>query len=206
MYIPPHFEKTDTAKIAALIEAAPLAAVIAQTADGLLANHLPLLRAPDGSLIGHAALANDMHRLIADGQDVLAIFRGAEGYISPNAYPSKAEHHRAVPTWNYEVAHVYGTIRFQHDEHAKRVAVALLTARHERRVNGAEGWRMSDAPDDFLSQMLASIVAFRISPTRVLGKAKLSQNREAGDLQGAIADLEIRGETRLAQAMQAEQR
>lgn len=201
MYIPPHFEETDPARIAALIEAAPLAAVIAQTAQGLTANHLPLLRAPDGTLIGHVARANDMHRLIEDGQEVLAIFRGPEAYISPNAYPSKAEHHRAVPTWNYQVAHVHGPIRFQHDDHAKRAAVALLTARHERRVNGARGWRMADAPDEFISGMLDAIFALRITPRRVLAKSKLSQNRELRDVESVITDLEARGESATAAAM-----
>lgn len=201
MYLPSDFEEADPAAIAALIDAAPLAAVVAQTPAALIANHLPLLRAPDGTLIGHIALANDLHRQIDDGQEVLAIFAGPSAYVSPNAYPSKAAHHRAVPTWNYEVAHVHGPIRFQHDEHSKRAAVALLTARQERRVNGAAGWRMADAPSDFLAQKLAAIVAFRITPERVLAKAKLSQNRDASDIAAVITDLEARGEHATAAAM-----
>ena len=142
---------------------APLACIVAQTDAGLIANHLPLLTGADGALVGHVALANDMHRLVADGQEVLVIFRGEDGYVSPNFYPSKAEHHRHVPTWNYQVVHVYGDIRFQHDERAKRAAVGLLTRDHERRVNGDRAWRMADAPADYMTQMLAGIVAFRIA-------------------------------------------
>ena len=131
-----------------MIETAPLACIVAHTTDGLIANHIPLMAAPDGTLIGHVALANDMHRVLHDTQDVLVIFKGDDGYISPNFYPSKQEHHRHVPTWNYQVVHMHGTITFQHDTHAKRAAVGLLTRIHERRLNGDAAWRMADAPAD----------------------------------------------------------
>lgn len=201
MYVPPHFQEISPDEIAAVIQAAPLACIVAQTDEGLIANHIPLLAAPDGTLIGHVALANDMHRLIADGQEVLAIFRGEDAYVSPNFYPSKPEHHRHIPTWNYQVVHVYGGITFQHDEHAKRAAVGLLTRNHERRLNGPEAWRMADAPADYLQQMLGGIVAFRIAVRRTLAKSKLSQNREARDYLGAIAGLQASGHEALAERM-----
>ena len=203
MYIPPHFQEVSADEIAAIIAAAPLACIVAQTTEGLIANHIPLLSTPDGGLIGHVALANDMHRLIADGQEVLAIFRGEDGFVSPNFYPSKAEHHRHVPTWNYQVVHARGTIRFQHDDHAKRAAVGLLTRTHERRVNGDQAWRMADAPADYMAQMLGAIVAFRITVTEWLAKSKLSQNRDAGDYAGTIKGLRASGQDALAQRMEA---
>lgn len=201
MYIPPHFLETDPAQIRGLIEATPLACLVAQTDEGLVANHIPLLSGPDGTLIGHVALANDLHRLLPDGHGVLAVFRGEDGYISPNSYPSKALHHRHVPTWNYRVAHVQGTISFQHDDHSKRAAVGLLTRLHERRLNGAQAWRMADAPADYMQAMLAGIVAFRIRVTRVLAKSKLSQNRDEADYRGAVEGLRTAGNTGLAQLM-----
>ncbi|BBE71291.1 FMN-binding negative transcriptional regulator [Oharaeibacter diazotrophicus] len=201
MYVPAHFAETDAAAIAALLEAFPLACVVAQTASGLVANHLPLLVGADGSLIGHCALANAMHREIAEGQEVLAIFRGDDAYVSPNFYPGKAEHHRHVPTWNYQVVHVHGTIAFQHDDKAKRAAVGLLTRHHERRLNGADAWRMADAPADYMDRMLAAIVAFRIDIVRTLAKSKLSQNRDARDHAGAVDGLRRTGATGIADAM-----
>ncbi|WP_312525328.1 FMN-binding negative transcriptional regulator [Paracoccus sp. (in: a-proteobacteria)] len=203
MYIPPHFSEVSPQAIDQTIQDAPLACVVAQTPSGLIANHLPVFAAPDGTLIGHVALANDMHRLIADGQDVMAIFRRDDAYISPNFYPSKTEHHRHVPTWNYEVVHVYGGIHFQHDDHAKRSAVALLTRLHERRLNGAAAWRMTDAPADYIQQMLDGIVAFRISVTRRLAKSKLSQNRERVDYEGAALGLRETGHEDMAARMLA---
>lgn len=201
MYVPEHFRETDRGEIAEVMAGAPLACVVAQTEAGLIANHLPLLVATDGALIGHVALANDMHRVVAEGQEVLAIFRGEDGYVSPNYYPGKAEHQRAVPTWNYQVVHVHGAIRFQHDEKAKRAAVGLLTRLHERRVNGDAGWRMADAPADYMTGMLAAIVAFRIEVSRVLAKSKLSQNRDARDLAGAVEGVRASGNATLAERM-----
>ena len=201
MYVPPHFHEIDTAEIRAIVEANPLACIVAQTAEGLIANHVPLLSGPEGVLIGHVARANDMHRLIGEGQEVLAIFRGDDAYVSPNFYPSKPEHHRHVPTWNYQVVHVYGAIAFQHDDHARRAAVGLLTRIHERRVNGSAAWRMADAPPDYMRDMLANIVAFRIQPRRLLAKSKLSQNRDERDYGGAIAGLRATGHDALAERM-----
>lgn len=201
MYIPAHFHEIDRNEIAQIIAAAPLACIVAQTAQGLVANHIPLLAAPDGTLIGHVALANDMHRLMDTGQDVLAIFRADDGYVSPNFYPSKADHHRHVPTWNYQVVHAHGTISFQHDDHAKRAAVALLTRVHERRVNGANAWRMADAPADYMAQMLDAIVAFRITVTTLLAKSKLSQNRVPRDYLGTVKGLRDTGHDAMAQKM-----
>lgn len=203
MYIPEHYRETSTDEIRAVMETAPLACIVAATAQGLIANHVPLLAARDGSLVGHVALANDMHRLIAPGQDVLAVFRGDDAYISPNFYPSKVEHHRHVPTWNYQVVHVYGTITFQHDERSKRAAVGLLTGTLERRLNGNAAWRMADAPADYMAGMLDAIVAFRIAVTRILAKSKLSQNRDARDYLGAISGLAASGQTGMSRRMAA---
>lgn len=201
MYLPDHFQEVDPAEIEELVAAHPLASVVAQTKAGLIANHLPLLSGKEGELIGHVALANDMHRLLAEGQDVLAIFRGADGYISPNYYPSKPEHHRHVPTWNYQAVHVHGEITFQHDARSKRAAIGLLTSRHERRLNGDAAWRMSDAPADYMEAMLEAIVAFRITVRRTTAKSKLSQNREPRDHRGAVEGVRAAGNAALADKM-----
>lgn len=203
MYIPPHFAEVSGESIAGLLEDAPLACVVAHTGFGLVANHLPLLKTPKGDFVGHVALANDMHRLIAEGQEVLSVFRRDDAYVSPNFYPTKQEHHRHVPTWNYEVVHVYGTIMFQHDDHAKRAAVGLLTRHHERRLNGAQAWRMADAPADYMTAMLDGIVAFRIAVSRILAKSKLSQNREATDYLGTVEGLRASGHAEMADRMEA---
>lgn len=201
MYLPDHFKEVDPAEIGSIIADAPLACVVANTSEGLVANHVPLVVDKGGDLIGHFALANDMHRTVADGQEIMVIFRGVDGYISPNSYPSKQEHHRHVPTWNYQVVHIHGTITFQYDDRNKRAAIGLLTRDQERKANGNKAWRMADAPDDYMLDMLGKIVAFRISVNRTLAKSKLSQNRDQRDFDGAIDGLKARGNHALAERM-----
>lgn len=200
MYNPAHFTETDRAEIDRLMQAHPLATLVTQTAQGLDANHLPLLRDGEG-LLGHVARANPLHEELPDGAAVLAIFRAAEGYVSPNWYPSKAETHKAVPTWNYQVVHVHARLHWSHAEKDKRRAVALLTARHEKATNGAGAWSMGDAPADFLADLLTRIVAFRLTDLRIEAKSKLNQNRSAADVAGVAEALSARGNDALARAM-----
>lgn len=204
MYNPAHFTLSDPDEIARLMAAFPLAALVAQTPGGLVANHLPLLRQGE-ALIGHVALANDLHRDLAEGAPVLAIFTAGDAYVSPNWYPSKAQTHRAVPTWNYRAVHVHGTLHWSHAARDKRRAVSLLTTHHERAVNGDAGWRMGDAPPDFLDDKLAQIVAFRLAITRIEAKAKLNQNRSAEDVAAVAHALGDAGQTTMARAMGAAQ-
>ena len=201
MYLPPHFQELNPDIISQIVATAPLACIVAQTSEGLVANHIPVLAKGRDTLIGHVALANDMHRLMADGPPVLAIFRSDHGYISPNYYPTKALHHRHVPTWNYQVVHMHGTISFQHDTRSKRAVVGLLTRHHEQGLNGDAAWRMADAPADYMAQMLDNIVAFQITVTRILAKSKLSQNREPIDGQGAADGVRASGQVALAEHM-----
>lgn len=189
MYLPQDFKKTDMSTVLKLINSAPLATLVAHTSGGLRADHIPLLMVKD-RLIGHVALANDLHEILNLNHDVLAVFSGENAYISPNWYPSKTDTHEVVPTWNYEVVHVHGRITFHHDRKSKLAVVGQLTKVFETRTNGNFAWRMSDMPADFMEQKLNGIVAFEIQPTRIFGKSKLSQNKTDADRLGAAEALE----------------
>lgn len=201
MYLPETTIETRPEEIERLIAAYPLATIVAQTSSGLIANHIPLLRAGAETLIGHIALANDMHRDLADGSDVLAIFRAGTAYVSPNWYPSKKTDHRHVPTWNYQAVHVAGTIRFHHEDKFKRAVVGRLTRHFEAAEGHDPPWRMADAPRDYLDQMLANIVGFEISVQRIIAKSKLSQNKPLQDFDNVLKKLDAAGRTDVAEAM-----
>src|SRR2546427_10205749 len=115
MYTPAHFSLTDSDSLHGLIRSHPLGTLVTQANGVLDANHLPFLLDADpgemGTLSAHVARANPLWQQCRDGAEVLVVFRGAEGYISPSWYPSKHETHRLVPTWNYEAVHVHGQIR-----------------------------------------------------------------------------------------------
>ena len=201
MYLPPHFTETDRAEIDALVDSRPLAALVVATDKGLVANHIPLLRDGDGLLVGHIAIANELHRLVPDGCEVLAIFGGEDSYVSPNWYPGKAAHHKVVPTWNYRVVHAHGRISFQHDDKAKHAVVGRLTTRFERETNGVAAWKMADAPADFMAEQLDAIVGISIAVDRVEAKSKLSQNRAPEDFDSVTKELADRDRPDLARRM-----
>lgn len=203
MYTPPHFQLTDTQAVLRLLREHPLGVLVTHGPEGLDANHIPFeydpAHGPLGTLTGHVARANPLWQQCRDGADVLVVFRGVEGYISPNWYPSKLATHRQVPTWNYEVVHVHGRLAVRDDERFVRGVVARLTRAHE--ATQPQPWKMGDAPPDYLDAMLRAIVGIEIAVTRLEGKAKLSQNKDAADRLGAVAALQAAGQADLATAM-----
>jgi len=205
MYIPGHFAETRLPELHRVITEHPLGALVHQGPQGLDANHIPFLldadRGEHGTLLAHVARNNTMWEEVTDGDAVLVIFRAANAYISPNWYPSKPETHRHVPTWNYQAVHVHGTLHIRHDEPFLRGVVAQLTRDHERQSEQPRPWKMTDAPRDYMQQMLQNIVGLELRITRLEGKWKLGQNRESRDREGAATGLEQRGELLTAEAM-----
>jgi len=191
IYLPPHFEQTDATRVANLIATFPLATVITSGAEGLTANHIPLQLDPDrgehGSLQGHVARNNPMWQEPGTGTESLVIFQSPDAYISPNWYPSKQEHHRVVPTWNYAVVHVYGDLIFHDDEKWLRAVIGKLTRHAER--DQSKPWFMGQAPQDFLREQLANIIGIELRINRMIGKWKMSQNRDDADRHNVIANL-----------------
>lgn len=201
MYLPELFHETDADTIRELVETYPLAVLVVQGVDGLIANHIPMIFDGEDGLIGHVAAGNDLHRVIADNTDVMLIFTGEDAYVSPNWYPSKPRHHRHVPTWNYQIVHIHGRIAFHHDERHKRAIVGRLTKLFEGQTNGDRAWKMADAPADFMDEQLANIVGLTVKIDRVVGKSKLSQNRDAEDAQNVRKELATRGHAAMAARM-----
>lgn len=193
MYVPKHFEEPRVDVLHELIRARPLSTLVTLASGGLEANHIPLhLSAepgPLGTLRGHVARSNPFWNDMAGNNQVLAIFHGPDAYITPSWYPTKAETGKVVPTWNYAVAHAYGTLRVVDDPVWLREHLETLTARSEAAF--PEPWRVSDAPLDFTEKLIGAIVGIEIGITRLLGKWKLSQNQsrinQAGVVQGLRA-------------------
>jgi transcriptional regulator len=191
MYLPGHFEETRIEVLHDLIRAHPLGALVTLGPDGPEANHIPFEidpePAPFGTLRAHVARANPLWKAIAADGRALAIFQGAQAYVSPSWYPSKREGGKVVPTWNYAVVHAYGTLRAIEDRTWLRALVERLTDRHEARR--AAPWKVSDAPAGFVEQMLGAIVGIELTVTRLTGKWKTSQNRPAADRAGVVEGL-----------------
>ena len=186
MYVPPAFAADDPVVLEAMLGRAGLAILVTHGSAGLFASHLPILR-EGGSFTGHLARGNPHRERAADGEALL-IFPGPEAYISPSWYPSKAEHGRAVPTWDYEAIHVYGVLSWFDDREGLLDVVARLSDAHEQ--GRPQPWSTAEAPDDYIERLLGAIVGLRLQPTRVEAKRKLSQTRKAADRDGVIAGLD----------------
>lgn len=203
MYIPAHFAVTDPAALQRVIREHPLGMLVTHGPTGLDADHLPFEFDPEvgthGLLSAHVARANDVWQRCPTGTEVMVVFRAAQAYISPSWYPSKHELHRQVPTWNYEVVHAHGTITVRDDERFVRGIVARLTRRHE--AAEPRPWKMGDSAPEFIDDMLGRIVGIEIALTSLVGKSKLSQNKETRDRAGASEALAARGHAEIAERM-----
>jgi transcriptional regulator len=205
MYVPPHFDEARTEVLHDLIRRHPFGTLVTHGAGGLDANHIPFELLPGqgalGTLSAHVARANPLWRELADGDEVLVVFRAGDAYISPNWYPSKHETHQQVPTWNYMVAHAHGRISIRDDERYVRGVVARLTRSHE--AAQPVPWKMGDSAPEFIDALLQKIVGLEIGITRLSGKFKLSQNKELRDLRNAGETLAAQGERAVGDAMLA---
>jgi len=209
MYRPRTFSVDDHDVLYDMIEQSSFGNLVTATGSGFEATGLPLLVDRErGALRGHLARANG-HWQSIDGVEALVIFQLVNGYISPSWYPSKLEHGKVVPTWNYELVHAHGTVRVHDDVEWVRQLVTDLTDQHEPRVvetTDRRPWAVSDAPSEYIDRQLRAIVGVEIEVTRLEGKRKLSQNRSDSDRLGVVdglADSERTTDQSLANAMRS---
>ncbi|MFT4587726.1 MAG: transcriptional regulator [Candidatus Binatia bacterium] len=191
MYIPARFRIDDPDKLHAFIRENSFATVISRDGGGApFASHLPLLLrdGEDGGsvLLGHMARANPQWKQFSASEEILAVFHGPHGYISPSWYASEP----VVPTWNYTAVHAYGIPRIV--ESGDRLAEIVDETVTEYESGFEQPWK-ADLPEEFRQNMMKAIVGFEIPIARLEGKFKLGQNRYEVDVLGACAGLEAGG-------------
>ena len=183
MYIPKPFEISEHGELAAIMHEHSFATIVTHDNGSLFASHVPVLFFPErgsrGVLAAHVARANSQWRHFRADQEILVIFQGPHGYISPNWYKTKP----VVPTWNYVAVHAYGFPRLLENEEALEALLRAMVEKYESALPNP--WPM-DLPDDFKTQKMQAIVGFEIDITRLEGKFKLSQNRTSEDVATAI--------------------
>lgn len=194
MHVSPDFREEDPQILRAIIRAAPLCQFVTATTEGPIATPLPMMldsgEGEFGVLYGHLARPNPQWREPTIG-DALAIFMGADAYVTPSWYASKRQHGRVVPTWNYEAVQAFGPAEFFEDAERLLDVVTRLTDLHEG--TRVDRWHVTDAPDPFVQGQLKGIVGVRMPITRLIGKRKMSQNRSAKDRAGIARGLAASG-------------
>ncbi|MBZ9676779.1 FMN-binding negative transcriptional regulator [Mesorhizobium sp. ES1-1] len=194
MYEPPHFRETRTEVLHGLIRAHPLGLLICNGAEGPVANPIPFLLdadvPPNGRLRAHLAKANQQWQVLAanPASPVLIVFQGSDAYVTPSWYETKRETGKVVPTWNYAIVQVRGTVKVMDDPEWLARQIADLTASQEG-VRAAP-WAVTDAPTPFVQSQIKGIVGLEIEISAIHGKWKVSQNRPVADRAGVARGLE----------------
>lgn len=195
MYLPGMFREQRIEVLHAMMLEIGAAAVVGQGPEGLIASHVPIEidpePAPRGTIRCHFVRANPHAQSVADGTELLLIFQGPQGYVTPSWYPTKRETGKVVPTWNYVAIHAYGTATTFEDVSVLRAHLGAITNRFE--ADAAVPWKICDAPVDYIDGMCRAIVDIEIRLTRIEGKWKLSQNRPHHDRLGVINGLRAQG-------------
>ena len=194
MYQPPHFVETRPEVLHGLIRAHPLGLLICNGAEGPVANTIPFLLdadvPPNGRLRAHLAKANPQWQLLADNpaSPVLIVFQGTDAYVTPSWYETKRETGKVVPTWNYAIVQVRGTVKVIDDQVWLAQQIAELTASQEGAREAP--WAVTDAPAPYIQSQIKGIIGLEIEISEIHGKWKVSQNRPVADRVGVAEGLE----------------
>lgn len=199
MYTPAHFQPDETTE-RELLSAVDAGNLVTSTGGRLAATFLPVIIDADsgrrGAVLGHLARNNDQWR-VSDKGEALFIADLLDGYVTPSWYPSKADHGRVVPTWNYVTLHIYGDLVVHDDPMWLESMVRRLTSRHE--LGRTDPWSVDDAPRDYIEGQLRAIVGIELIITRVEAKVKMSQNRPSADIDGVVEGLSRAGHVDMAE-------
>ena len=183
----PSFTLADVAEIRRVIEANPWATIMSSGPDGLVASHYAVLLDDDRddlAIVGHVGRPDDQIHGMGE-REMLVVFQGPHGYISPGWYGDV----QAVPTWNYTAVHLSGIPEILSAEENLEVLDRLVQRFEGRMPDPRLMW---ERPNDeaFVNRLAAGTVGFRLSPARVVAKRKLSQNKPTQTVETIIAELE----------------
>jgi transcriptional regulator len=198
MYVRADHRPKEPAHAGELIRRNMFATLIGASPEGLIASHLPFMfdheRGAHGTLVSHMARANPHTALLGSGQEMLVIFTGAHGYMSPSWYPDR----RSAPAWNYAAVHCYGTPVVQSARDSERIINALVDLMEGGRANR---WSADELGAGGVAEALQGIVCFEIEVTRLEAKFKMGQGERPGNLRAAITRLEAEGRDELVEYM-----
>lgn len=187
MYVPDHFATADADALIARLARRWAGVLITVGEDGApMGTHMPILWDAETRIAtGHIARVNPQWQR-GPGKGLI-VLSGPEAYVTPAWYPSKAEHGKTVPTWNYEAVHITGGVEWFDDAARLEAVVRDLSALHEE--GRAEPWALKDAPRAYIEALLRGIVGVTLKAERVEAKRKLSQNKNEADFIGVAAGL-----------------
>lgn len=183
------YKESDEAQLVEAIREIQFATLVTHLPDGMECSHVPMFaKETDEGLVleSHVARQNTQWKNASQGPS-LAIFQGPQAYISPGWYPSKQDHGKVVPTWNYMAVHAHGVLEAMDDRDFLLSHIDDLTKRNE--TGRDVPWSINDAPGDYIPKLTRGIVGLRLKVSRLEGVSKLGQNRSDADREGVVAGL-----------------
>ncbi|CAK7901727.1 hypothetical protein CAAN1_34S00210 [[Candida] anglica] len=192
MYIPKKYLEEDWEFQEKIIKEYPLATVITTGPEGIQANHIPFFLHIDEStgkkyLHAHAAKKNPQIPALTEGKEVLIIFKSTDSYIAPEYYPGKQIDHKRVPTWDFAAVHIYGKSKIIDD--AQWVRKQLDNFTHQNEKSRENPWKVSDAPEKYVTLLQKAICGVEIEIERIECKYKFEQKEIKQDIDGVTEGL-----------------
>lgn len=170
-----------------LVAAHPWVTMVSATSRGLVVTHLPVVPDPAADrdaapvVLGHLPVTDAAEHELGTAPTVLVV-QGPHGYVSAEWYVGGPY----VSTWNYVVAHLHGT--GERLDAGATLDVLRLTQEHfeSQRPRPFD----LDGVVAYVHRLAPYVVGFRLEPSRVVAKAKLSQDKPEVDLAGVLRALE----------------
>ncbi|TDD22648.1 FMN-binding negative transcriptional regulator [Kribbella turkmenica] len=196
----PAYALTDAARIQDLVTRHSWVTLVSHLPTGLVVSHAPILTEGDAArltVVGHLARADaETHEL--GRHDVVVIVQGPHGYVTPDWYVGGPY----VPTWNFVVCHLHGRPELLSAD--ETYDVLSRTVDHYEQARPTP-FRLGEVTD-YARQLAPHTTGFRLAPSRIDAKAKLSQDKpladQAGVLRGLDADA-VHGNPELAATMRS---
>ncbi|EPZ49398.1 FMN-binding domain protein [Bacteriovorax sp. BAL6_X] len=196
MFRPKHFKEDEREKLLTLIDNYPLGLIVT---DDFEANLVPMtisVESGDLYLNCHVAKINTQLKSIERKNNLLIVFRGPEGYVTPNVYETKKKHGKAVPTWNYSMVQAQGTASIINEREWILDQINELTNKMESKESNP--WKVTDAPSEYIESMLKAVVGIRLKVEKLEGVFKLSQNQPVENRLGIRKYFKDRGNTSMS--------
>jgi transcriptional regulator len=186
MYIPNEFRETDKKEVFSFLDKNRFGAFLMNGMDGFpMVTHLPfyLCGTIDAFCIEfHLSAANPQAVLVKNGALAKWVVAGPSAYVSAGLYD-----HANVSTYNYQAIHVSGSLTLLTPEEIRTHLQAVSDHFEKKRANPHD---VNALPKEMLENYMKEIVVARLEPFKVDAAFKLSQNRNQGDLQRIIDELD----------------
>jgi transcriptional regulator len=181
MYPPPHHQSQEKQKMISVMKAYPFATLVSASENNPLITHIPIIYNEEtGKLVAHIDKSNPQMTTLQNGAEVTVVFKGPDSYISPTVYTTKQ-----LPTWNYIIVHIKGTITLINDPSAAKDTMIAMT----EFLEGTDQKFVLEKENRGMRGMINYIQAFDITITSWEGKFKLSQDKNEQDMENAKQEL-----------------